>query len=154
MPTTRHTITGALLDRLTHHVHILELNGESYPLKQSKARRRRGLDPPMRSPQPPIPNPAKSSAPPESHVRPGYEKEGHARSAGEAAADSLIKVEGAIASATDNDGLALSRPSTRRQGLAMGGVETPLVTPLEWRVARGSPDLTPSRTFRQFTKGH
>ncbi len=36
-------LTGALLDRLTHHVHILELNGESYRLKQSKARRR--LDP-------------------------------------------------------------------------------------------------------------
>jgi len=34
-------LTGALLDRLTHHVHILELNGESYRLKQSKARRRR-----------------------------------------------------------------------------------------------------------------
>ena len=33
-------LTGALLDRLTHHVHILELNGESYRLKQSKARRR------------------------------------------------------------------------------------------------------------------
>jgi hypothetical protein len=27
----------------------------------------------MRSPQPPIPKPAKSSAPPESHVRPGCE---------------------------------------------------------------------------------
>lgn len=34
-------LTGALLDRLTHHVHILELNGESYRLKHSKARRRR-----------------------------------------------------------------------------------------------------------------
>src|SRR5271166_6506867 len=34
-------LTGALLDRLTHHVPILELNGESYRLKQSKARRRR-----------------------------------------------------------------------------------------------------------------
>jgi hypothetical protein len=33
-------LTGALLDRLTHHVHILELNGESYRLKQSKGRRR------------------------------------------------------------------------------------------------------------------
>ncbi len=66
-------LTGALLDRLTHHVHILELNGESYRLKQSKARRRRALDPPMRSPQPPIPKPAKSSQIPESHGRPGYE---------------------------------------------------------------------------------
>ncbi len=32
-------LTDALLDRLTHHVYILELNGESYRLKQSKARR-------------------------------------------------------------------------------------------------------------------
>jgi DNA replication protein DnaC len=31
-------LTGALLDRLTHHVHILEMNGESYRLKQSKQR--------------------------------------------------------------------------------------------------------------------
>jgi hypothetical protein len=34
-------LTGARLDRLTHHVHILEMNGESYRLKQSKARRRK-----------------------------------------------------------------------------------------------------------------
>jgi DNA replication protein DnaC len=34
-------LTGALLDRLTHHVHILEMNGESYRLKQSKSRRRK-----------------------------------------------------------------------------------------------------------------
>ena len=33
-------LTGALLDRITHHVHILEMNGESYRLKQSRARRR------------------------------------------------------------------------------------------------------------------
>jgi DNA replication protein DnaC len=33
-------LTGALLDRLTHHVHILEMNGESYRLAQSKSRRR------------------------------------------------------------------------------------------------------------------
>ncbi len=32
-------LTGALLDRLTHHVHILEMNGESYRLKQSKHKR-------------------------------------------------------------------------------------------------------------------
>ena len=31
-------LTGALLDRLTHHVHILEMNGESYRLKHSKQR--------------------------------------------------------------------------------------------------------------------
>jgi len=34
-------LTGALLDRLTHHIHILEANGESYRLKQSKSRLRR-----------------------------------------------------------------------------------------------------------------
>lgn len=39
-------LTGALLDRLTHHVHILEMNGESYRLKQSKSRRRRPSEPP------------------------------------------------------------------------------------------------------------
>ena len=32
-------LTGALLDRLTHHVHILEMNGESYRLKTSKRTR-------------------------------------------------------------------------------------------------------------------
>ena len=33
-------LTGALLDRLTHHVHNLEMNGDSYRLKQSKRRAR------------------------------------------------------------------------------------------------------------------
>ncbi|GAB6052885.1 IS21-like element helper ATPase IstB [Magnetospira thiophila] len=33
-------LTGALLDRLTHHVHILEMNGESFRLKQSQKRRK------------------------------------------------------------------------------------------------------------------
>ena len=33
-------LTGALLDRLTHHVHILEMNGESYRLEQSEKRHR------------------------------------------------------------------------------------------------------------------
>jgi DNA replication protein DnaC len=36
-------LTGALLDRLTHHVHILEMKGESYRLTQSK--RKRGAPP-------------------------------------------------------------------------------------------------------------
>ena len=34
-------LTGALLDRLTHRVHILEANGESYRLRQSKRRLKR-----------------------------------------------------------------------------------------------------------------
>ena len=37
-------LTGALLDRLTHHVHILEMNGESYRLKASRRRRSREPD--------------------------------------------------------------------------------------------------------------
>ena len=41
-------LTGALLDRLTHRVHILEMNGESYRLRQSRtgAAVRSGDDPP------------------------------------------------------------------------------------------------------------
>ena len=33
-------LTGALLDRLTRHVHILSMNGESYRLTQSAHRRK------------------------------------------------------------------------------------------------------------------
>ncbi len=35
-------LTGALLDRLTHRVHILEANGQSYRLREAKNRRRPG----------------------------------------------------------------------------------------------------------------
>ena len=39
-------LTGALLDRLTHHVHILEMNGESFRLATAKkAQRRTGYAP-------------------------------------------------------------------------------------------------------------
>jgi len=31
-------LTGALLDRLTHRVHIIEANGESYRLKDARKR--------------------------------------------------------------------------------------------------------------------
>jgi DNA replication protein DnaC len=45
-------LTGALLDRLTHHVHILEMNGESYRLAQSRRRSRRS---PLDTPSDPTP---------------------------------------------------------------------------------------------------
>ena len=34
-------LTGALLDRLTHRVHILEANGQSYRLADAKRRMKR-----------------------------------------------------------------------------------------------------------------
>ena len=34
-------LTGALLDRLTHRVHIIEANGESYRLKDARKRRKK-----------------------------------------------------------------------------------------------------------------
>ncbi len=53
-------LTGALLDRLTHHVHILEMNGESYRLKRSRENaappppaERRGIAAPP-APSPPV----------------------------------------------------------------------------------------------------
>ncbi len=39
-------LTGALLDRRTHNVHILEMNGESFPLATSKKAQRRTSQPP------------------------------------------------------------------------------------------------------------
>jgi DNA replication protein DnaC len=35
-------LTGALLDRLTHHVNILEMNGDSYRLTASAKRQKQG----------------------------------------------------------------------------------------------------------------
>ena len=35
-------LTGALLDRLTHQIHILEANGDSYRLRESRRRLKRG----------------------------------------------------------------------------------------------------------------
>ena len=37
-------LTGALLDRLTHHVNILEMNGESYRLSQSRSRNKNAAE--------------------------------------------------------------------------------------------------------------
>ncbi len=45
-------LTGALLDRLTHHVHILEMNGESYRLTHSKKQLATHTDDPETAPQP------------------------------------------------------------------------------------------------------
>ena len=41
-------LTGALLDRLSHHVHILEMNGDSDRLTHSKERLSRGPSFPQR----------------------------------------------------------------------------------------------------------
>ena len=56
-------LTGALLDRITHHVHILEMNGESYRLKQSRSRRRQPSEIPPACPRGPTgPSHARAAA--------------------------------------------------------------------------------------------
>jgi uncharacterized protein len=62
-------LTGALLDCLTHRVHILELNGESYRLKQSMVRRRRAAQTADDEAAAADPEPEKSPPLPQSHVR-------------------------------------------------------------------------------------
>ncbi len=46
-------LTGALLDRLTHHVHILEMNGENYRLATSKKAQRRSAQDSSQNPKRP-----------------------------------------------------------------------------------------------------
>ena len=41
-------LTGALLDRLTHRVHILEANGDSYRLRDAKQRTQQNVKKPKR----------------------------------------------------------------------------------------------------------
>ena len=59
-------LTGALVDRITHHVHMLEMNGESYRLKRSCFGRRT----PKRDVEPPRTG-ALSGLPPRAH-RPSH----------------------------------------------------------------------------------
>jgi DNA replication protein DnaC len=57
-------LTGALLDRLTHHVSILSMNGESYRLKQSSSRRgRAGIEAEQNQATSERPKPARSRSP-------------------------------------------------------------------------------------------
>src|ERR1700730_456204 len=49
-------LTGALLDRLTHHVHILEMNGESYRLATSKKAQRKSQKSKQKTKESPSPS--------------------------------------------------------------------------------------------------
>jgi hypothetical protein len=50
---TSERLTGALLDRLTHRVHILEANGPSYRLGEAKRRLKKTAAEARRSATPP-----------------------------------------------------------------------------------------------------
>ena len=56
-------LTGALLDRLTHHVHILQMNGESYRLNQSRQTKVQGFRRPFRPTNSPSITPSAASLP-------------------------------------------------------------------------------------------
>ena len=59
-------LTGALLDRLTHHVHILEMNGESFRLATSRKAQRRpaqGLNTDAKKPRKEPPPPKSDTMP-------------------------------------------------------------------------------------------
>ena len=56
-------LTGALLDRITHHVHILEMNGKGYRLKQSRSRRRHPSEQPPLVPVGPQAPPTREPTP-------------------------------------------------------------------------------------------
>jgi hypothetical protein len=69
-------LTGALLDRLTHHVSILAMNGDSYRLKESAGRRRAAATQAGRSKtRPPPSTPIRAKLPkPDPHRRRRFTK--------------------------------------------------------------------------------
>ena len=69
------SLTGELLNRLTHHVHILEMNGKSFLLSHSSVRKKRAqrcaeLLPPSGTSARPAPSPRFRTPAPQAHSRP------------------------------------------------------------------------------------